>query len=241
MVAGALDTILIPSLRLEEILSDGSTLSNPAADSRRLFLGEDGLLHLKDSAGAVTDIAASGNVATDAIWDAAGDLVQGTGANTAAKLTIGANATFLTSNGTTAAWSARFAGARIQSSGDTTCTTNVWTKVLMATESYDTGTFTATSTATAHATGYFRVLAAFSWRNSTNAGVRYGDIYKNGASFTGAVGAGAGLASDGVPSHVLVDVIPVVNNDTVELYAYQNIGGNLNCFNAHMAVEFIPA
>lgn len=30
-----------------------------------------------------------GDVATDDIWDAAGDLVQGTGANTAAKLTIG--------------------------------------------------------------------------------------------------------------------------------------------------------
>lgn len=53
---GALDEINIPSLRLEEILSDGSTLTNPAADSRRLFLGEDGLLHLRDSAGTVTDI-----------------------------------------------------------------------------------------------------------------------------------------------------------------------------------------
>jgi len=30
-----------------------------------------------------------GSVATDAVWDAAGDLVQGTGANTAAKLTMG--------------------------------------------------------------------------------------------------------------------------------------------------------
>jgi hypothetical protein len=56
MVAGALDTILIPSLRLEEIASDGSTLTNPAADSRRLFLGEDGLLHLIDSSGTVTDV-----------------------------------------------------------------------------------------------------------------------------------------------------------------------------------------
>ena len=33
--------------------------------------------------------ASSGSVATDAIWDAAGDIVQGTGANTAAKLPIG--------------------------------------------------------------------------------------------------------------------------------------------------------
>lgn len=57
---GALDGILIPSLRLEEILADGSTLTNPAADSRRLFLGEDGSLYLKDSAGAVTVVGGGG-------------------------------------------------------------------------------------------------------------------------------------------------------------------------------------
>lgn len=57
----AINECLIPSLRLEEIASDGSTLTNPAADSRRLFLGEDGLLHLRDSAGTVTDIGGSGS------------------------------------------------------------------------------------------------------------------------------------------------------------------------------------
>jgi hypothetical protein len=36
-----------------------------------------------------TAVAGSGDVATDTIWDAAGDLVQGTGANTAARLAIG--------------------------------------------------------------------------------------------------------------------------------------------------------
>lgn len=34
---------------------------------------------------------AGGSVATDAIWDAKGDLAVGTGANTAAKLTVGTN------------------------------------------------------------------------------------------------------------------------------------------------------
>lgn len=46
-----------------------------------------------------------GSVATDTIWDAAGDLAVGTGSNTAARLAIGAANTTLTSNGTTAAWS----------------------------------------------------------------------------------------------------------------------------------------
>ena len=36
-----------------------------------------------------------GDVATDAIWDAKGDLAVGTGADTAAKLTVGANGTYL--------------------------------------------------------------------------------------------------------------------------------------------------
>ncbi len=40
--------------------------------------------------GDLTVSGGSGNVATDNIWDAAGDLVQGTGNNTAARLAIGA-------------------------------------------------------------------------------------------------------------------------------------------------------
>jgi len=52
----------------------------------------------------------SGDVATDAIWDAAGDLAIGTGADTAVKLTIGSNGYVLTSNGTTATWAANSAG-----------------------------------------------------------------------------------------------------------------------------------
>lgn len=47
-----------------------------------------------------------GSVATDTLWDTAGDLAIGTGADTAAKLAIGASATVLTSNGSTAAWAA---------------------------------------------------------------------------------------------------------------------------------------
>jgi hypothetical protein len=40
----------------------------------------------------------AGDVATDAIWDAKGDLAVGTGANTAAKLTVGANTYVLTAD-----------------------------------------------------------------------------------------------------------------------------------------------
>lgn len=43
-------------MTIRESATDGSDFTNPDADYRRLFLGEDGLLHLKDSAGTVTDI-----------------------------------------------------------------------------------------------------------------------------------------------------------------------------------------
>ena len=45
-----------PSVVLEEVANDGSATGTPAADHRRLFLGEDGALHLKDSAAAVTTV-----------------------------------------------------------------------------------------------------------------------------------------------------------------------------------------
>lgn len=44
----------------------------------------------------------TGDVSTDAIWDAKGDLAAGTGANTAAKLTVGADGKFLKADSTQA-------------------------------------------------------------------------------------------------------------------------------------------
>ena len=44
-------------MTIRESATDGSDFTNPDADYRRLFLGEDGQLHVKDSAGAVTSLA----------------------------------------------------------------------------------------------------------------------------------------------------------------------------------------
>jgi hypothetical protein len=95
----------IYGVQIRESANDGSDFTNPDADYRIAFLGEDGKWHVKDSAGTVTDpFSGSGAVATDAIWDAAGDLAQGTGANTAAKLTLGAAGTVVRSTGSTNAY-----------------------------------------------------------------------------------------------------------------------------------------
>lgn len=85
---------------------EGSAPSTPAASRVVIYAKSDGLMYSKDDAGAETLMSAgsSGSVATDAIWDAAGDLAVGTGANTAAKLTVGASGKVPTSNGTTLAY-----------------------------------------------------------------------------------------------------------------------------------------
>ena len=85
---------LTHGLTIRESANDGSDFTNPEADYRRLFLGEDGQLHVKSAAGTVTAIG--GSVATDAIWAAKGDLVVGTANDTAAVLTAGTNGKVLT-------------------------------------------------------------------------------------------------------------------------------------------------
>jgi len=79
-----------PYILINESATDGSAVPNPPTDYRHLFVGEDGLFHLRDSAGTVTTPGGSGGMATDTLWDAAGDVAVGTGANTGAKLTLGA-------------------------------------------------------------------------------------------------------------------------------------------------------
>lgn len=52
-------------ITIRESATDGSDFTNPDSDYRRLFLGEDGQLHVKDSAGAVTDIGGAVSEITD--------------------------------------------------------------------------------------------------------------------------------------------------------------------------------
>jgi hypothetical protein len=60
---GAASENKFPKLILEERLSDGSDTSNPAADHRALFLGEDGALRLRDSAGGISSVASGSAIA----------------------------------------------------------------------------------------------------------------------------------------------------------------------------------
>lgn len=84
MAGGKISEAQIFGLTIRESANDGSDFTNPAADYRRLFLGEDGELHTKDSSGTVAGMAGSGIAAT--LADNAGDMLVASAADTWAKL-----------------------------------------------------------------------------------------------------------------------------------------------------------
>jgi hypothetical protein len=72
-------------------LDEGAAPATPATGKVRVYAKTDGSAYQKDDAGTETGLAGGGGgaVATDAIFDAAGDLVVGSGANTATRLALG--------------------------------------------------------------------------------------------------------------------------------------------------------
>lgn len=112
-----------PSVLLNEVASDGSDTPTPAADYRRLFLGEDGDLHLIDSADVVTDVGGSGGLADP--MTTRGDIIVRNASNTTARLAIGANLAVLRSDGTDPAWGivpGTIIGYKSNTAGDVTTT-----------------------------------------------------------------------------------------------------------------------
>ena len=86
-------------------LPETADVTNPPVDHQRLVARTDGL-YVRDQAG--TEVgplgAGGGGGIPETLIDAAGDLIVGTAADTAARLAVGTTGQVLTSNGTTAAW-----------------------------------------------------------------------------------------------------------------------------------------
>lgn len=114
-------------MTLRESADDGSDFTNPDADYRRIFLGEDGHLHAKDSSGTVTDLSSAPFTNLDiptstspsqtadgrAVWDSDDDkLTIGTGAARKTLVNEGA----VTSSGLTMS-TARLLGRTTSSTG----------------------------------------------------------------------------------------------------------------------------
>lgn len=91
---------------LAATIGRGTNGARPAAaEAGRLYYDTTNSQLQRDNGSSWDSVGetSAGNVAADAIWDAAGDLAQGTGANTAAKLSAGLAGQVLKSAGAAAA------------------------------------------------------------------------------------------------------------------------------------------
>lgn len=100
MAGGKFSEANLFGMTIRESANDGSDFTNPDADYRRLFLGEDGVLHLKDSAGTVTTPSSG---LSDPMTTR-GDIIVRNSSNTTARLAVGSAGKFLTSDGTDTAY-----------------------------------------------------------------------------------------------------------------------------------------
>lgn len=99
---GAIENEHIYGLQIRESANDGSDFTNPDPDYRILFVGEDGLFHLRDSAGTVTT-PSQGALADP--MTTRGDMIVRNASNATARLARGSADTYLGSDGTDLAFS----------------------------------------------------------------------------------------------------------------------------------------
>jgi hypothetical protein len=168
--------------------------------------------------------------------DAKGDLIGGTGADTFARLAVGANDTVLTADSTAATglkWAAPSSGASFSgvsidnSTNNMTIANNTNTKITFDREVYDVGGYaTAGSTITIPSgkAGYYLIAAQTEFSDNST-GYRAFRIYKNGAEQTG-YNWYAGTA----PFMILNYVNYYAVGDTIEFYVQQNSGGSLTIY-----------
>lgn len=156
---------------------DGGTGTSTAPSTGDVLVGQsDGTY--APQATSTLGISGGGDVATDAIWDAKGDLAAGTGADTAIRLAVGADGQILTASSTASsglAWSTPASGGNVSNSG--TPADNqlaIWTDATTIEGSsaitYDGTTFTVTGTSSLATTtiSSLEVTAAFNADTATS-------------------------------------------------------------------------
>lgn len=120
---------------------------------------------------------------------------------------------------------ATFAPAFGANSGsDSPASTATWTKVSYPNEKFDTNSNFASSRFTTTIAGYYQVNASAYFYPSITGQCQIA-IYKNGTSYL--VGSISPNSNQG-PACVVSAVISLAATDYLEIYVYQNSGGNLN-------------
>jgi hypothetical protein len=171
--------------------------------------------------------------------DAKGDLIGGTGADTFARLAVGANDTVLTADSTTAtglkwaapAGGASFAGVSLYKSAAQTVSNATDTAVTFDLENFDTNTYHDNSTNNTRITiptgkgGYYSVQAMITFLSGS--GIRAATLRKNGTTNPIDI-ASNNDGSSSSTSLVLQKTVSAVAGDYFELYCYQDRGGTLD-------------
>ena len=190
--------------------------------------------------------------------DAKGDLVVGTGADTFSRLAAGTNTYILTADSAEATglkWAApaaggsTFVGCSLTKSANQSISNTTNTAITFDTELEDTDSFHSTVTNTSRITipagkaGFYLISGQINYASNAT-GVRHGNIYKNGSLLSAAwlMGATNGDWTGGSVSQI----VELAVNDYVELFAYQNSGGNLNInggstYGAAFQVQYLGA
>lgn len=117
--------------------------------------------------------------------------------------------------------------ARAKRSGNQTISNGSWTKVQFDTETFDTGgnyDNTTNYRFTAPVTGYYLVNTLITW-GSISGEDHYTKIYKNG---TGIITNSIHGITGNAYTQTITDIVPLTATDYVEIFVYQNSGGNEN-------------
>lgn len=213
------------------LISEGGSTTTPAAGNVTVYAKADGLLYSKDDAGAETALGGgSGDVATDAIWAAEGDIAYATGAGAATVLTAGDDDDVLTLASGVPTWAAptggyaTFSGARVYHSTTQSVGAAV-TALSMDSEDFDTGSYhdnsTNNSRLTVPATGYYLITGHVQFDNT---GTNIIGIRIDGS--TQVRGSAVSTAS-GQNKLQTVQVAYLTSGQYVELWAYQSGTANV--------------
>jgi hypothetical protein len=171
--------------------------------------------------------------------DAKGDLVPGTGADTFARLAVGANGTVLTADSaetTGLKWATpsstpAFVGCRLTKSADQTISNNALTAISFNVETFDTDGFHDNVTNNTRITiptgksGKYALVARFTW-DTTSTAYKYWRIRKNTSALL-MIGFVDGTTQEYVQ---IADILDLTAGDYIEFECYQNSGGNVTLY-----------
>jgi hypothetical protein len=185
--------------------------------------------------------------------DAAGDLVVGTGADTFARLGVGANGTVLTAasgEATGLEWAApggaSFVGCAVYKGTGTAQTINNTTTTIIEfnTELFDTDGFHSTTTNTGRITipagkaGKYLVYGRVTYLDNAT-GVRTSRLYKNEDNLADLYSANAGTPYGS--SVEATAIASLAEGDYVTVRGFQSSGGSLNTQNGGVLYDFLFA